>query len=125
MADAKETKVSVPTASGNRKKISVKQVKLSDMDVGYTFRGKFLQFTKGSPFTEIKKDTGEIVTKELQFALLESDTGERISYVADKGLIDGFNMAGVTQGMKIEVEKLDKVKIGKGREMNQYEIYTI
>lgn len=119
-------KNSQPTANpAVRKKISVKQVKLSDMEVGFTFKGKFLKFTTGQEFTTVDQKTGELVTKALQFALFEDEKGERISYVADKGLVDAINLAGVSEGNKIEVIKLPKAKIGKGREMNQYDIYSL
>ena len=107
-----------------RKKISVQQVKLSDQPVGFEFEGKFLGFTKGQPFQKINENTGEIITKELAFALFENG-GTRISYVADKGLQDAINMAGVKENDKIAVIKLPKAKIGKGREMNQYDIFAL
>ena len=109
-----------------RKKISVKTVKLSDMEKGFTFSGKFMGFSEGQPFQQIDEKTGEIVTKSLKFLVLEDlHTGERISYVADKGLQDGITAAMVTQGQKIEVIKLDKVKLPKGRTMNQYDIFDL
>lgn len=109
-----------------RKKISVKTVKLSDMDKGFTFSGKFVGFSEGQPFQQIDDKTGEIVTKALKFLVMESlDTAERISYVADKGLQDGIAAAMVTPGQKIEVIKLDKIKLPKGRTMNQYDIFDL
>lgn len=122
--ETKKQETSTQVAPGLRKKLSVKSVKLSDQEIGFSFKGKFLQWTKGQPFTTVDQKSGEIVTKELQFALFENDAGERISYVADKGLVDAMSMAGVTEGLKIEVVKLPKAKIGKGREMNQYDIFT-
>ncbi|MGE0175398.1 MAG: hypothetical protein AB7T49_21625 [Oligoflexales bacterium] len=123
--NTENTKNSAPTNNpAVRKKISVKQIKLSDMDVGFKFSGKFLQFTKGQEFTTV--DTkGELITKALQFALFEDEKGERISYVADKGLVDAITLAGVTTGQKIEVIKLPKAAIGKGRTMNQYDIFSL
>ena len=127
MSETQKHQTSEKTANpAVRKKISVKTCKLSDMDVGFTFKGKFIQWTKGQPFSTVNEKTGEILTKELQFALFEDlATGERISYVADKGLIDQMNLAGVNPGDKIEVQKLGKTKIGKGREMNQYDIFAL
>ena len=125
--DTQNVKNSQPTKNpAIRKKISVTTCKLSDMEKGFTFSGKFVQFTKGQPFQTVDQKTGEIITKELQFALFETlETGERISYVADKGLIEAMNLAGVKEGDRIEVIKLGKAKIGKGREMNQYDIYSL
>lgn len=123
--ETQNTKISEKTKNpAVRRKISVQTVKLSDMEVGFKFEGKFLGFNKGQPFTTMDKTTGEIITKELNFALFEQD-GSRISYVADKGLLDAINMAGVKDGDKIEVIKLPKASIGKGRTMNQYDIYAL
>lgn len=109
-----------------RKKISVKTIKLSDQPVGFSFKGKFVGLTKGNEFNTLDEKTGEIITKHLQFAIFEDlETGERISYVADKGLTDQLNVAMVTQGQNIEVIKLEQVKLTKGRKMNQYDIFDL
>lgn len=109
-----------------RKKISVTTIKLSDEPKGYTFSGKFVGFTEGQPFQQIDEKTGEIVTKNLRFLVLETLTnGERVSYVADKGLQDAITNAMVTAGQKIEVIKLEKIKLPKGRTMNQYDIFDL
>lgn len=109
-----------------RKKISVKTVKTSDLPTGSSFSGKFVGFTEGQPFQQIDDRTGEIVTKTLRFMVMEDlNTGERMSYVADKGLQDCISTAMVTPGQKIEVIKLEKVKLPKGRTMNQYDIFDL
>jgi len=109
-----------------RKKISVKTVKTSDLPTGTEFSGKFLGFTQGQEFKQIDEKTGEIVTKSLRFMVMEDlNSGERLSYVADKGLQDSISTAMVKEGQKIAVIKLDKVKLPKGRTMNQYDIFDL
>ena len=109
-----------------RNKISVKTVKTSDLPVGASFSGKFMGFSEGQPFNQIDEKTGEIVTKSLRFMVMEDlNTGERLSYVADKGLQDSISTAMVTNGQKIEIIKLEKVKLPKGRTMNQYDIFDL
>ncbi len=109
----------------NRKKISVTQIKLSDQEVGFTFQGKFKGIVMGQPFSKVDQKTGEVVTANLRLVVMEDENGERIAYVADAGLIGGLEAAMVKEGDKIEVEKLEKVKLTKGRTMNQYDIFSL
>lgn len=114
----KETPVIAPT----RKKVSVKQVKLSDMPEGFTFEGNFKGFVKGDVFRTVD-NKGEIVEKALQFAIFEKDN-EKHAFVADKGFVDAISMGQIKEGTNLQFVKLKKEKISKGREMNRYDIYV-
>lgn len=107
-----------------RKKLNAVTVKLSDKEPGYEFKGKFLGFSDGQPFNQIDEKTGEIITKSLKLATFENN-GERVAYIADKGLQDALTSSMVKEGQEIEVVKLDKVKLPKGRTMNQYDVYSV
>lgn len=117
-----ETQTPAPVVSSNRKKVSLKQVKLSDQPVGFTFEGKYKGLIAGEVFRSIDAK-GEIVEKRLQFAIFEKG-GERHAFVADKGFIDAITMAEIKEGTEFQFVKLGKEKISKGREMNRYDIYV-
>lgn len=112
------------STKGTRRKISVKSVKLSDQPEGFTFAGKFIGTVQGQPFTTIDVK-GEITEKVLTSVILENEKQERIAYLADKGLVGGITEAMVKEGDTIEIVKLKKVNIGKGRTMNQYDIFAV
>lgn len=103
----------------NRKKISVDNIKLSDQPVGYTFSGIYKGQVLSAPF--INED-GE--SKQLTSVVFDKN-GNRTAYLADKGLLQTLSEALVTEGMLIEVVKLEKAKLKGGRTMNQYEVYEL
>lgn len=119
---SKELKTETNETAPRRKKVSVKQIKLSDLPVGAKFEGTFKGFVKGDTFRKVN-NSGEIVESALQFAIFENN-GEKQAYVADKGFVDAISMSQIKEGMNIEVVKQSKEKIGKGREMNRYDIYV-
>lgn len=108
-----------------RKKISVKSVRLSDMEPGFTFNGKYVGQVLGSPFQAVDQKTGEVVTKQIPSIVMEGPNGERTAYLADTGLRQAFTDAMVKEGQEIEVVKLEKVKLTKGRTMNSYDIFAL
>jgi hypothetical protein len=103
-----------------RRKISVKNEKLSDKPAGFSFQGKYVGQAKSAPFTD---DDGE--EKQLTSVIMEAAGGERTAYLADKGLLQTLSEALVKEGDMIEVVKGEKVSIGKGRTMNTYEVFAI
>jgi hypothetical protein len=119
-AALKEAKEATPT----RRKISVRQVKLSDMDVGFSFKGKYCGTVVGKPFKVINEKTGEITEKTISSVIFETN-GERTAYVADQGLLGALNDSMVKEGDHLEVVKLEKVKLTKGRTMNAYDIFAL
>ena len=113
------------TTNPVRKKISVNRIKLSEQTEGFTFQGIFRGVVLSAPFSDIDKKTGEVITKQLSSVVFENADGERVAYLADKGLLDNLSTAQVQEGHMIEVVKMPKVLISKGRTMNQYDIYSI
>ena len=108
-----------------RRKISVKNVKLSDQDVGFTFSGTYRGTVLGSPFQSVDKTTGELLTKQLKSVIMEDEAGNRLAYLADTGLTNALTEALVKEGQRIEIVKLEKQKLTKGRTMNQYDIFSL
>lgn len=119
---ATETNKAADASKPVRKKLSAKTINLSKEAAGFTIKGKYVGLVKGQEFSAVD-GKGEIVTKAMQFAVFENDKGERNLYTADKGLQDALMTAMVKEGQAIEVVKLEKTSIGKGRTMNQYDIY--
>lgn len=105
------------------RKVSVNKVKLSEQPVGFEWEGRFLGFTESAPFNVIDQKTGEVVTKKLTSALFEDERGLRTSYIADMGLKSAISDANVVEGTWIKAVKCDKANIGKGRTMNQYDLF--
>lgn len=105
-----------------KKKLSVESIRIAKEKAGFKFTGKFLGAVKGEPFTKATP-TGELVTKQLEFAVFEKDDGNRFQVIRDKGLLDAMISAMVKEGQKIEVVKLEKADIGNGRTMNRYDIF--
>lgn len=113
------------TNTGTRKKISVRNVKLSDMPTNFTFRGIYRGTVLGAPFSKVDPKTFEVVTKQLQSVVMEDLEGNRTAYLADMGLTQSLNNAMVQDGSIIEVVKLEKANLSKGRTMNQYDIFAL
>lgn len=109
-----------------RKKISTRQVKLSEQEEGFTFQGKFIGIVEGQPYKVIDEKTGEVEYKTLKNAVFEDvDTGDRIAYLADRGLEGALTESMAKAGDLLEIVKLPKVKLTKGRTMNQYDVYQL
>ena len=113
------------TNTVNRQKISVKTVKLSGEHPGFTFRGIYRGIVLGTPFNKVDPKTFEVMTSQLINVVMEDLEGDRTAYLADKGLTEGLNNAMVQEGHLIEVVKLPKANISKGRTMNQYDIFAL
>lgn len=113
-------------ANVTRKKISVKTVKLSDQPTGFTFGGRYKGEIIGKPFSVVNEKTGEIEQRTMtQMVFEDPTTNERTSYVADAGLRNAIEQAMVKEGALIECVKLEKVKLTKGRTMNQYDLFEL
>jgi len=109
-----------------RRKVSVRQVKLSEQEEGFTFSGIFKGFTAGTTFTQIDPKTGEVNEKQLKSMVLEDkETKERTAFLADRGLEGAIQDSMVKEGDWIEIVKLEKVNLSKGRTMNQYDVYQL
>lgn len=107
------------------KKISVRQINLTKEKAGYTFEGRLVGTALGAPFSKVDEKTGQVFTQQMTFCIFEDKDGSRFKVNQDKGLqtamIDGL----VKEGDVIQVVKLEKVDIGKGHTMNQYDIYAL
>lgn len=107
-----------------RKKISVKTLKLSEQPVGFKFQGVYKGQVLGQPFGRLDNKTGEIVQVQLTSVIME-EGGQRVAYLADAGLKTALVDAMVVEGQYIEVVKLEKAQLTKGRTMNQYDIFSL
>lgn len=123
MANAKKLE-SVKETTG-RKKISTRKVDLANQKPGFTWQGRYMGLVDGTPFQDIDKKTGEVITKTLKTAIFEDAKAERTAMIADKGLQSALTEAMVSEGQWIEVVKLEKQQISKGRSMNQYDVFAI
>lgn len=122
---AKENKLESVKDNATRKKLTTRKLDVTKEDAGFSWRGKWVGFAEGAPFNDVDSKTGELVTKTLTMAILEDDKGERLSVIADKGLQGAINEAMLSVGREYEFVKLEKVKLSKGRTMNQYDIYAV
>lgn len=120
MAKTQET-VAVTSADGRQlKKVSAKQIKLADQPVGFVLEGKYI----GTNSAEHVDGDGELST--LHTMIIESpQTGERTKFLADAGLRGALSDAMIVSGDYFKAVKLEKLNIGKGRTMNQWDIYTL
>lgn len=105
------------------KKVSARQIKFSDQEEGYEFSGTFIGITE-KPFADVDKKSGEIIEKTLYNLIVEDDKGERFTGLADAGLRGALSDAMITKGDWFKAVKGSKIDIGKGRSMNQWDIYT-
>lgn len=108
----------------NKRKISVTTIKLSDQPTGYTFGGIYKGIVLGANFQQVDSKTGEVVTKQMRHVVFENN-GNRTAFVADTGLVQTLETAMVKEGDSLEIVKLEKVKLSKGRTMNQYDIFAV
>lgn len=99
------------------KKKNARQVKTSNEPTGFFFEGKYIGMVE-QPF--IDKDTGE--TKTLHNLIVEDANGDRLKILADAGLRTSLADAMVKTGEYFRAVKQEKIKIGKGRTMNQWDI---
>lgn len=112
-------------AVARKKKLTAKKINLAKADEGFSLAGKYVGMTQGAPFNDVDQKTGEIIQKTLTFATFENTEGERLNVIADKGLQSALTEAMVKEGDRIELVKLAKTQLSKGRSMNQYDIYSI
>ncbi len=106
------------------KKISVTKVNLAKQPTGYSFKGKYLGQIQGDPFKRVNTATGEIVEKVMTFTLFETESGDRVTFPADKGLLSALKDSMVKEGQVIMFVKLEKTALSGERTMNQYDIYA-
>jgi hypothetical protein len=110
-----------------RKKLTVDKIDLAKEPAGFKFEGVYRGETLSAPFNDVDKKTGEIVQKTLTFAMFDYTDGREGGFkvIADAGLQAALRDAMIEKGAKIEIVKLEKVSIGKGRSMNQYDIFAL
>lgn len=108
-----------------RKKLTVAKVDLANQEPGFSIRGMYVGQVIGAPFKDVDKKTGEIVEKSLTFAVFQGTNGDRFKVIADAGLKSALLDAMVKEKDLVEVVKLKKESIGKGRTMNQYDIFAV
>lgn len=99
------------------KKVSATQIRLSEQKVGFELEGKFI----GMTVREQADGEGEI--KKLHTMIIENATGERIKCLADAGLRTALEDAMVQSGDWFKAVKGEKMNIGGGRTMNQWDIF--
>lgn len=102
------------------KKVSVLQIKLSDKPKGFELEGKFIGINQ-QDFTD--RTTGE--TKPMHSMIIENEKAERIKFLADAGLRTAIADGMIQPGDWFKAVKGDKVEIGKGRTMNQWDVYAV
>jgi len=107
----------------NLKKVSVKQIKLSDLEEGAEFAGTLKGFST-KPITVLDEKSGEVMEKELQFVDIADDDGNNVRLVSDVGFRNALEDGHIGIGDWFKGVKLAKIKLPKGRTMNQYDIYT-
>lgn len=105
------------------KKVSSQQIKLSDMPVGFEVSGKLVGFTD-KQISVVNEKTQELEEKTLTFAHLTDEMDNKIKVVVDRGFTTALEDAGIHEGDFFKAVKLEKVKLAKGRTMNQYDIYA-
>ncbi len=109
------------TTTENRKKLTAKIMKCADLEVGQEVSGTF---TGDSERPWMDKESGE--EKMIpQYHFEDPTTKERFVLFGDAGLRNAMTSAGVQKGDKIAIQKLDKVDLGGGRRVNQYDIYQL
>lgn len=116
--------VKTETTTGPRK-LTVEKIEIAKQAPGFTFEGKYVGTALSEPFQRVNKETGEIVTKTITFAIFERQDGERFKVAQDAGLRAAMSDALVKEGNLIRVVKLEKVVLKNSRSMNQYDIYAV
>ncbi len=99
------------------KKVSATQVKLADKAPGFELEGKFVGINQ-SQFVD--KEGEE---KVLHTMILEREDGERLKFLADAGLRTAIQDAMIQPGDHFKAVKCDKIDIGRGRTLNQWDIF--
>ena len=107
------------TAKPTGKKLSATLVRMSELLVGQSIKGKLIKETVR---TMLDKETGE--EREVPQYLFEGSNG-RFFVLADKGLKNAMLAAGVTAKDSIEVVKLSPAELPNGNRVTQYEIYGL
>lgn len=108
-----------------RKKLTVAKVDLANQEPGFSIKGMYVGQVVGAPFKDVDKKTGEVIEKSLTFAVFSNKDGDRFKVIADAGLKSSLLDAMVKEKDLVEIVKLKKESIGKGRTMNQYDIFAI
>lgn len=108
------------TETNNYKKVSVLQIKLSDKPAGFEIEGKFIGCNQ-QDFTD--RTTGE--SKPMYSMIIENEKKERIKFLADAGLRTAIADGMIQPGDWFKAVKGVKADIGKGRTMNQWDVYAV
>lgn len=104
------------------KKVSASEINVAKQAVGFEFEGKLVGITQ-KPHNDFDKESGELVEKTLHMMVIENTTGERTKFLADAGLRGALEDAMVQPGDWFKAVKGEKRDIGKGRTMNQWDIF--
>lgn len=120
MGKIQETSVAVVSGAGKQlKKVSARQIKLSDQPTGFVLEGKYV----GTNQSEFVDKEGELST--MHTMIIENELGERTKFLADAGLRTSLADSMIQPGDYFKAIKLEKLSIGGGRTMNQWDIYTL
>lgn len=110
----------------NRAKLTATVVKMSEKDVGYSFKGLYIGRTERpwtDPVTGAEKLIGQLGFDAVDNKL--KPTGERVVLFEDAGLRNALASAFVKEGQAIEIVKLPQAQLSGGRRVNQYDIFAL
>lgn len=123
MANANQTQ----NQNLNRAKLTATIVKMSEKDVGYSFKGTYIGRTE-RPWVDQATGSEKLIG-QLGFNALDSKTlkptGERVVIFEDAGLKNALASAFVKEGQAIEIVKLPQAQLSGGRRVNQYDIFAL
>lgn len=100
------------------KKVTVKKLNLSQLEVGSAIEGTFQGFFHGDTFVK----NGE--ERRMLFATVIDEAGDRVVATANIGFQSALKDAGISEGNWFRAVKLPKENISGGRTMNAYDVYT-
>lgn len=99
------------------RKVSATQIKLSEKPAGFSIEGKLVTISK----RETVDAEGEV--KEMHTMVIETDAGERLKFLADGGIRTQIADCAIMPGDWFKAVKGEKINIGRGRSMNQWDIF--
>lgn len=115
------------TTLAQKAKLTATVLKMSDKDVGYSFKGAYVGRTERpwqDPATGEEKLIGQLGFNEIDPATNKL-TGNRVVIFEDAGLRNAFASAFVKENDAIEIVKLGQAQLNGGRRVNQYDIYAL
>ena len=102
------------------KKVSANEINVAKQAVGFEIEGKLVGITQKEHTT---MEDGDAVVKTLHMMVIEGSNGERTKFLADAGLRNALEDCMVHPGDWFKAVKGEKRDIGKGRTMNQWDIF--